>query len=92
MKKQFLVACILGAFTLPAMADNFYIFGDIGQGKMEVDGGNDSKLSKTDTTFAVGAGYDFNKFVAIELAYRDLGEVAERGSDFNGVDDYDCVD
>ena len=92
MKKQFLLACVLGAFTLPAMADNFYIFGDVGQGKMELDDGDDSKLSKTDTTFSIGAGYDFNQFLAVEVAYRDLGEVADRGSDFNGVDDYDFVD
>jgi OOP family OmpA-OmpF porin len=92
MKKQILLACVLGAFTLPAMADNFYIFGDVGQSKFELDGSNDSKLSKTDTAFSIGAGYDFNKFLAVELAYRDLGEVADRGSDFNGVDTYNFVD
>lgn len=92
MKKQFLLACVLGAFTLPAMADNFYIFGDVGQGKFELDGSSDSKLSKTDTTFSIGAGYDFNKFLAVEVAYRDMGEAVERGSDFDGVDDYDYVD
>jgi OOP family OmpA-OmpF porin len=92
MKKQILLACVLGAFTLPAMADNFYIFGDVGQSKFELDGSNDSKLSKTDTAFSIGAGYEFNKFLAVELAYRDLGEVADRGSDFNGVDDYNFVD
>ena len=92
MKKQFLLACVLGAFTLPAMADNFYIFGDVGQIKFELDGSSDSKLSKTDTTFSIGAGYDFNKFLAVEVAYRDLGEAVESGSDFDGVDDYDYVD
>jgi len=92
MKKQLLLACALSAFTLPAMAEGFYVFGDVGQGKMELDSSNDSKLSKTDTSFSVGAGYDYNKFLAIELAYRDLGEVADRGSDFNGVDNYNFVD
>jgi OOP family OmpA-OmpF porin len=92
MKKQFLLACVLSAFTLPAMADNFYIFGDVGQGKFELDSSNDSKLSKTDTTFSIGAGYDFNKFLGVEVAYRDLGEAVDRGSDFDGVDDYDYVD
>lgn len=92
MKKQFVLACVLGALTMPAMADNFYIFGDVGQGKFEIDEGRDSKLSKTDTTFSIGAGYDFNQFLAVEVAYRDLGEVADRGSDFDGVDDYDFVD
>ena len=93
MKKQFLLACVLSAFTLPAMADNFYIFGDIGQGKMEVDDGDDSKLSKTTTSYSIGAGYDVNEFLAIEVAYRDLGDVTDRGIDFDSANDvYRFVD
>lgn len=88
MKKQILLACVLSAFTLPALADNFYVFGDVGQGKMEVDASNDFTFSKTDTTFSLGAGYNFNKFVAIEVGYRDLGEIKDRGLYFDGVDDY----
>jgi OmpA-OmpF porin, OOP family len=92
MKKQFLLACVLGAFTLPAMADNFYIFGDVGQGKMEVDAGNDSTINKTSTTYSIGAGYDVNQFLAVEVAYRDLGDIEDRGIEFDGVDDYEYVD
>ena len=92
MKKKFLLACVLSAFTLPAMAEDFYIFGDVGQGQFELDGSSDSKLSKTDTTFSIGAGYDLNKFLAVEVAYRDLGEAVDRGSDFDGIDEYDYVD
>lgn len=88
MKKQILLACVLGAVTLPAMADNFYVFGDVGQGKMEIDGDDDYTLSKTSTSFSLGAGYNINKFVAVEVAYRDLGEVKDRGVYFDGVDDY----
>lgn len=87
MKKIFL-AGLLSAVTLPALADNFYIFGDIGQGKMEIDATNDFTLSKTDTSFSIGAGYDFNQFFAVEVAYRDLGEVKDRGVYSDGVDDY----
>jgi OmpA-OmpF porin, OOP family len=92
MKKKFLLACVLGAFTLPAMADNFYIFGDIGQGKMAVDAGNDSTIEKTSTTYSIGAGYDVNQFLAVEVAYRDLGDIEDRGIEFDGVDDYEYVD
>lgn len=92
MKKQFLLACVLGAFTLPAMADNFYVFGDVGQGKFEIDGDNDTTLSKTDTTFSFGAGYDVNKFLSLELAYRDLGNIVDKGSDFNDDGDFEYTD
>lgn len=93
MKKQFLLACVLGVLTLPAMADNFYIFGDVGQGKMEVDSDDDSKLSKTATSYSIGAGYDFNKFLAVEVAYRDLGDVTDRGLEFDSANDaYRFVD
>lgn len=85
MKKQILLACVLGAFTLPALADNFYVFGDVGQGKMEVDASGDFTLSKTDTTFSLGAGYNLNQFFAVEVAYRDLGQIKDSGND---VDDF----
>jgi OOP family OmpA-OmpF porin len=88
MKKQLLLAGLLSAFTLPALADNFYVFGDVGQGKMEIDATNDFTLSKSSTTFSIGAGYDFNKFVAVEVAYRDLGDIKDKGVYFDGVDDY----
>lgn len=81
MKKQLLLASIIGAFALPAMADNnLYILGDVGRGKMEIDGSNNSTYSKTATSYSLGLGYDFNKFFALEVAYRDLGTVSDRGS------------
>ncbi len=92
MKKQFLLACVLSALTLPAVADNFYVFGDLGQGKMEVDLGDDYSLSKTSTTYSIGAGYDVNEFFAVEVAYRDLGNVKFSGEDFDDVGDYTYTD
>jgi len=84
MKKQLLLACVLGAATLPAMADNFYVLGDVGQGKMEVDVGDNYTFDKTSTTYSVGVGYNFNQFFAVELAYRDLGDVTDRGNFSDG--------
>ncbi|MFO1390530.1 porin [Cellvibrio sp.] len=77
----------MGAFTLPALADNFYVFGDVGQGKMEVDASGDFTLSKTDTTFSLGAGYNVNQFFAVEVAYRDLGQIKDSGMDVDDLGD-----
>lgn len=92
MKKHIFFTSILGVLAFPVMADNFYVFGDIGQGKMEVDGNDDYTFSKTATTYSLGVGYNINKFFGVELAYRDLGEIKDRGEGFDGVDDYDYVD
>lgn len=80
MKKQILLASVLGALTLPVMADGVYLLGDVGQSKVEADVGNDFTLNKTDTTYSIGAGFDINKFAAIEVAYRDLGSVRDSGT------------
>jgi OOP family OmpA-OmpF porin len=92
MKKKLLLAGLLGVITLPAMADNFYLLGDVGQGKMEVDASNNYTYSKTSTTYSIGAGYDINQFFAVELAYRDLGNVKDRGSYLNGGIQYTYTD
>jgi len=84
MKKQLLLASVLGVFTLPAMADNFYLLGDVGQGKMEVDVGDNYTFNKTSTTYSLGVGYNINQFFAVELAYRDLGSVTDRGTFSDG--------
>lgn len=88
MKKQIILASVLGALALPVMADGFYLTGDVGQSKFEVDAGNDFNLSKTDTTYSIGAGYDFNKFFAAEVAYRDLGSITDSGSGSDQFGDY----
>lgn len=88
MKKHFLLAGFLSVLALPSFADNFYVFGDVGNGKMEIDAEDDYTFSKTDTTFSFGAGYEFNKFAALEVAYRDLGEIKDSGFYSDGVDDY----
>lgn len=80
MKKQLLVASLLGCITLPAAAQGIYLLGDIGQSKMEVDVDNFS-VSKTDTTFSIGAGYHLNETFALEFSYRDLGTIKSKETD-----------
>lgn len=92
MKKQIILASILGALALPVMADNFYVFGDVGQGKTEIDGSDDYTFSKTATSYSLGAGYNINKFFGVELGYRDFGETKDHFDGVNGTDHYDSVD
>jgi len=92
MKKQIIIAAVLSALTLPAMAEGFYLAGDVGQGKIEVDAGNGFTTSKTDTTYSIGAGYDFNKFFAVEVAYRDLGSIRDNGIGSDDAGDYNWTD
>jgi opacity protein-like surface antigen len=92
MKKQILLVAALGVLTLPALADGFYVTADVGQGKIESDAGNGFTVSKTDTSYSIGAGYDFNKFVGVEVAYRDLGTIRDRGTDSDEAGSYSWTD
>lgn len=75
MKKKILLAGILSLTTASVWAEGFYITGDIGQSKVEFDAGNDFNVSKTDTSYSIGAGFDINNFAAVEVSYRDLGSI-----------------
>ena len=92
MKNKILFMTMLSAMTMPTMAEGFYILGDVGQAKVEYDAGNDYSLSRTDTSYSIGAGYDFNKFAAIEVAYRDLGVVKDNGLGTDEAGDYTWSD
>lgn len=83
MKKQILLAAVLSASTLPALAEGFYVAGDIGESKIQFDIGDDYSLSKTDTTYSLGIGFDINKFFAVEVGFRDLGTLKEDGDDYD---------
>lgn len=85
MKKQFLAACLLGAITLPATAEGIYLFGDIGESKIEVSV-EDYSTSKTDSALSIGAGYNFNDTLALEFAYRDLGSITNHDTDYSTYD------
>ena len=84
MKKQFALASFLAALTLPAAAEGFYALGDVGQGKISVDYGGGFSYEKNDTSYSLGIGYDINKNFAFELAYRDIGQIKDRDSDYWG--------
>lgn len=84
MKKSLLMMSLLASIALPAAAaENFYVLGDVGQGKFEADIGGGYNISKTDTTYSLGGGYNINKNFSVELAYRDLGEVKSSDIDYS---------
>lgn len=85
MKKYIFLASVLSALTLPAMADGFYFLGDVGQGRLEADNGDNTIYRKNSTSYSLGVGYDANQFIAVEIAYRDLGSVNNR-YDYGGGD------
>ena len=92
MKRQLLLASVLSALTLPAMADGFYILGDIGESKLEYPAWDEYILDKSDTAYSFGVGFDLNEFAAIELAYRDFGSGQDRGTATDELGDYDWTD
>jgi OmpA-OmpF porin, OOP family len=75
MKKNFLMLGLL--IALPASAEGIYVFGDVGQSKLLFDT-SIGDISKTDTTYAVGVGYEATQTFSFELAYRDLGTTVIR--------------
>lgn len=83
MKKQLLAVAVLSTMTLPALASNLYLVADIGQVKYEADG-----FSESDTGFTLGGGYQFNDTFAVEVAYRNLGEIKYSEYEDLGDGDY----
>ena len=92
MKKQILLAGLLSALTLPAMADGFYLLGDVGQSKLEYKAWDEYGLSETDTAYSFGAGFELNQFAAIEVAYRDFGSGKDTGTGSDNLGDYIWTD
>jgi OmpA-OmpF porin, OOP family len=92
MKKQLLLASLLSALTLPAMAQGFYILGDIGKSNLEYPAYDDIALDESDTAFSFGVGVDLNQFLAIEVAYRDFGSGQDSGIASDDFGDYDWTD
>ena len=85
MKKQFIVAAALSMLSLSAAAEGFYALGDVGQGKVSADFDNNFTYSKTETSYSLGVGYDFNQTFGAELGYRNFG-TSERRDSFMGTD------
>lgn len=92
MKKQLLLASLLSAFTLPAMANGFYILGDIGKSNLEYPAYDELPLDESDTAYSIGVGFDLNQFAAIEVAYRDFGSGQDSGIGSDEFGDFDWTD
>ena len=77
------------ALSTPTLADtpnwleNVYIFGTAGRSDMDSDEKIDPlyKVDDSDTTFALGAGYQINENFSAELGYTDLGELSVKTDD-----------
>ncbi|MDF3014408.1 MAG: hypothetical protein K0Q78_2612 [Cellvibrio sp.] len=87
MKKQLLITVFLASTALPATASDFYVSADLGQSELDIDA-EDGGYSGTDTAFSLGAGYKLSETFALELAYRDLGDVNQSISETFGNGDF----
>ncbi|WP_323815596.1 outer membrane beta-barrel protein [Cellvibrio sp. NN19] len=87
MKKQVIAAAVFMGASIPSFASNFYVLADAGQSKMEADV-EGFTFNKTDNAISIGGGYKFNDNFALELAYRDLGEIKGEESGYVGGGDY----
>ncbi|HWV14906.1 MAG TPA: porin family protein [Cellvibrio sp.] len=76
MKKHLLLASLISMLAVPASAEGFYILGDLGQTKLEADLGDHVYFHDTDTSIGIGGGFGFNQYVALEVAYHDLGSTS----------------
>jgi OmpA-OmpF porin, OOP family len=74
MKKGFVIACVFSLFAIPVLANDFYAAGDVGQVEWKIDSENDSDIG-----FGLAGGYKFNKMLAAEIGYRDLGSFEGSG-------------
>jgi len=83
MKKQLLSLSVIAMTSMPVMASDFYVVADLGRSKFEVDSD-----SKSETAFSLGGGYKFNNNFAIEVAYRDFGEISESYEENLGGGDF----
>ena len=79
--KNIISAVVLGLCALPALADGFYLAGDIGRDRWTSEV-TDSSI--TSNVVAIAAGYEFGlpfqDSLALELGYRDLGNASESDS------------
>jgi OOP family OmpA-OmpF porin len=84
------IAMLCGA-TASAADSGLYVGLSLGEASYDVEEGvsgefdvtTTSRLFDTDSTLGINAGYRFNPFIAVELAYLDLGELrySETGRD-----------
>ena len=71
-----LVLAVALAFTGPAFAQDtgFYVGGALGQSSFDVDCTGTTSCDDKDSSWKIFGGYQFNKHLALEFGYADLGE------------------
>ncbi len=74
MKRHLFAATLLSALSVPVFAQGLYVFADLERNKMEASVGGGWKLSKTESGYGLGVGYDIDETFAVEVAYRDLAD------------------
>lgn len=77
------MALPLLACAIPAVASDFYLLGELGQSKYSVD-----SSSEDDTAFAIGAGFNISPNFAVEVAWRDFGEISEKDAYYVDANNY----
>jgi len=81
MKKCWM-AGVFAFCAMPVLADGFYIAGDVGRDRWTADS---LDKSMTANVFTIAGGYIFNlpfkDTLAVELGYRDLGDIFEADAD-----------
>lgn len=75
MKKSFLMAALMAAFSTAAMAGDIYVGGTLGSA---TDSNPGNALTKARTTaYSLLAGYQLTDNFAVEAAYTDIGKTAQ---------------
>ncbi|MBV8658445.1 MAG: porin family protein [Burkholderiales bacterium] len=65
---------LTAAVSMPAFAGGFYAGGDLGRTKIEVDASNGTTASANTTSGSIFGGYQFNRYVGVEIGVRALGK------------------
>lgn len=97
MKKSVLLTGLLVVMAAPVyaaeantnMASGFYATASVGQTRIDDKGLDDLgnmgiSVDDTDTGYSIGLGYEFNKYVALEAGYANLGEASASYADSRG--------
>lgn len=63
------------------LLEGFYAVATVGSAEYDNDEIPGFSTDDSDTGFSAGIGYEFNKYIAVEAGYLDLGETSLNGSD-----------
>lgn len=73
------------AETTTNWASGFYATASVGQTRADIEDMPGFSVDDTDTGYSLGLGYEFNKYVAFEAGYVDLGETTMTLGAFNAA-------